>query len=86
MARTLMIVLAGPFLAAAAPVLLLAAPAAANPECTQITPGTRTCASPGHTAIVTTPNPAFVNPSPGWVFGWGTPVIGLGGSGFWIGF
>jgi hypothetical protein len=66
--------------------LLLAAPASAAPECTQITPGTRTCVNPGHTAIVTTPNPALVNPSPGWAFGWGAPVIGLGGSGFWIGF
>lgn len=77
MARTLLTVLMA---------LLLAAPASADPNCTQTSPGTRTCATPGHTAIVTTPNPALVNPSPGWVFGWGTPIIGLGGGGFWIGF
>lgn len=77
MTRTLVVVLVS---------LVLAAPAGAAPECTETSPTTRTCASPGHTAIVTTPNPALVNPSPGWVFGWGTPIIGLGGSGFWLGF
>lgn len=77
MARALLMVLLA---------LTLAAPAAAAPDCNETSPGTRTCVTPGHTAIVTTPNPALVNPSPGWVFGWGTPVIGLGGGGFWLGF
>jgi hypothetical protein len=77
MARLLLAILAA---------VLLAAPASADPQCNQISPGTRTCVAPGHTSIVTTPNPALMNPSPGWVFGWGTPVIGLGGSGFWLGF
>jgi hypothetical protein len=77
MARLLLAILAA---------ILLAAPASADPQCNQISPGTRTCVAPGHTSIVTTPNPALMNPSPGWVFGWGTPVIGLGGGGFWLGF
>ena len=77
MARLLLAILAA---------VLLAAPASADPQCNQISPGTRTCVAPGHTSIVTTPNPALMNPSPGWVFGWGTPVIGLGGGGFWLGF
>jgi hypothetical protein len=27
-----------------------------------------------------------MTPNAGWGFGWGTPVIGLGGGGAWIGF
>lgn len=81
MARTL---LAVPLILAAA-AGLLAAPAAAVPDCTDTAPNTRTCVTPGHTAIVTTPNPAFTNPWPGWGFGFGTPAFGLGGGGVWIG-
>ena len=65
--------------------VLLAAPAAAVPDCTDTAPNTRTCVTPGHTAITTTPNPAFTNPYPGWGFGFGTPVFRLGGGGIWIG-
>ncbi|MFM9035830.1 MAG: hypothetical protein ACKOQ4_16380 [Mycobacterium sp.] len=65
--------------------LALAAPASAVPDCTDTAPNTRTCVTPGHTAITTTPNPAFTNPYP-WGFGLGTPVFGLGGRGIWIGF
>ena len=77
MARRLLLVLAA--------AVLLAAPAAAVPDCTDTAPNTRTCVTPGHTAITTTPNPAFTNPYPGWGFGFGTPVFGLGGGGIWIG-
>jgi len=76
MARTLLMVLAT--------AVLLAGPAAAVPVCTDTAPNTRVCVTPGHTAITTTPNPAFTNR--GWGSGWGTPVLGLGGGGFWIGF
>jgi hypothetical protein len=49
---------------------------------------TRVCSrGPGHTAITTTPNPAFTNPGAGWGFGTlGMPVFGIGGGGVWIGF
>lgn len=63
-----------------------AAPAAAVPDCIDTAPNTRTCVTPGHTGITTSPNPAFTNPWPGWGFGFGTPVFGLGGGGVWIGF
>lgn len=64
----------------------LAAPAQAAPECTDLGPTTRMCTrSPGHTAIITTPNPALSNPWPGW--GFGGPGYGFGtGGGIWIGF
>ncbi len=75
MARTLLIVLAT--------AVLSAVPAAAAPVCTNTAPNTRVCVNPGHTAITTTPNPAFTDR--GWGFGWGTPVFGLGSGGFWIG-
>lgn len=65
--------------------LFLAVPAAAVPECTDTAPHTRTCVTPGHTAIVTSPNPTLTSPFPAWGFGWGTPLIGLGGGGIWIG-
>ncbi|MFN8072019.1 MAG: hypothetical protein U0R66_09495 [Mycobacterium sp.] len=80
MARTLLMV---PLIATAA--FLLAPPAAAVPECTDTAPNTRTCVTHGHTAIITTPDPAFTNPWPGWGFGFGTPAFGLGRGGVWIG-
>lgn len=80
MARMLMV----PLVAAVA-AALLASPASAVPDCTDTAPFTRTCVTPGHTAIITTPNPAFTNPWPGWGFGFGTPAFGLGGGGFWVG-
>lgn len=64
--------------------VVMAATASAVPACTDTAPNTRTCVTPGHTAIVTTPNPAFTNPYP-WGFGFGTPVFGLGSRGVWIG-
>lgn len=71
---------------AAAAAVVPAAPATAAPQCSEIAPNTRMCARPpGHTAITSTPNPAYTNPYPGWGFGWGTPVFGLGGGGIWIG-
>lgn len=79
MARTLMLT---PLLVAAAGAIL-ATPAAAVPECSDTAANTRTCVTSGHTAIITTPNPALTSPYPG--FGWGTPVFGLGVGGFWIG-
>ena len=69
--------------------LSAAAPAvAAPPECTDIGISTRLCTrGPGHTAITTTPNPAFTNPGAGWGFGTlGFPAFGLGGGGIWVGF
>ena len=63
---------------------VLAAPAQAGPECTDIGPNTRLCArSPGHTAIVTSPDPAFTNPFPGW--GFGGLGYGFGIGGVWVG-
>ncbi|WP_313673036.1 hypothetical protein [Mycolicibacterium sp.] len=82
MIRTLLAALAASLVSA----LLLAAPVAAVPTCTRTGPTTTTCVTGGHTAITTTPNPALSNPWPGWGVGWGTPVIGLGGGGVWIGF
>ncbi|MCB0924594.1 MAG: hypothetical protein KDB50_08685 [Mycobacterium sp.] len=47
------------------------------------------CSNPGHAAIVTSPDPAFTDPGPGW--GFGTlrvpviPNVGIGGGGFWLG-
>lgn len=65
--------------------LLLAAPAQAGPDCTDIAPNTRLCTTgPGHTAIVTSPNPAFTNPWPGW--GFGGLGYGFGIGGVWLGF
>lgn len=69
-------------------VALAVAPSAiAAPECTDVAVSTRLCTrGPGHTAIITSPNPAFTNPYPGWGFGTlGIPAIGLGGGGLWIG-
>lgn len=66
--------------------VLVAAPAGAAPDCSNIGPNTRMCSNPGHAAIVTSPDPAFTNPYPGWGFGTlGIPAIGIGGGGFWIG-
>ena len=68
--------------------LLSAATASAAPECTDIGISTRICTrGPGHTAIVTSPNPALTNPGAGWGFGTlGIPVFGVGGGGIWLGF
>lgn len=54
-----------------------------GPECTDVAISTRVCVrGPGHTAIITSPNPAFTNPYPGWGFGTlGFPVFGFGGMG-----
>jgi len=60
---------------------LLAAPAAAVPECIDIAPSTRMCETPGHLAIVTSPDPALTNPYPGWGYG----GLGYGLGGFWFG-
>lgn len=64
-----------------------AAPAEAAPDCNDIGVSTRLCTrSPGHTAIITSPDPAFTDPGPGWGFGTlDIPVMGPGG-GFWVGF
>ena len=73
----------------AVPAFLVLAPRAqAAPECTDVGVSTRVCnRGPGHTAITTTPNPAFTNPGAGWGFGTlGIPVFGIGGGGIWIGF
>jgi len=81
---------AGVNLVAVAAAVQCAAPAGAVPNCTDIGPFTRICQNPGHSAIITTPNPAFSNPWPGWGFGGvggvGIPAIGLGGGGIWLGF
>ena len=64
--------------------LAFTAPAQAAPECTDIAPNTRLCTTgPGHSAIVTSPDPAFTNPFPGWGFG----GLGYGFSmgGVWMG-
>ena len=66
---------------ALAAAVLLAVPATAVPECTDIAPRTRICRTPGHAAIVTSPDPALTNPYPG--FGYGPFGFGLGG--MWIG-
>jgi len=68
-------------LIALAVAVLLAAPSAATPECTDIAPNTRMCQTPGHLAIVTSPDPALTNPYPGWGYG----VLGYGLGGFWFG-
>lgn len=60
--------------------VLLAAPAAAAPVCTNSGPNTTICQTPGHAQITTSPNPALTNPFPGMYGGFG---IGLGG--VWIG-
>jgi len=60
--------------------VLVAAPDAV-PECTDIAPNTRICRTPGHAAIVTSPDPAFTNPYPGWGYG----PLGFGLGGVWIG-
>ena len=61
--------------------ILLAAPAAALPECTDIAPNTRMFQTSGQVAIVTSPNPALTNPYPGWSYG----GLGYGLGGFWFG-
>jgi hypothetical protein len=64
-----------------------AAPAGAVPDCTDLGPFTRICQTQGHSAIITTPNPALSNPWPGWGFGGvGIPAFGLGGGGIWLGY
>lgn len=62
--------------------IVFAAPAAALPDCADIAPNTRQCGTPGHTRIVTSPDPAFTNPYPGWGFG----TLGMDGPGGWTGF
>lgn len=59
---------------------------ASGPECADVAVSTRVCVrGPGHTAIVTSPDPAFTNPYPGWGFGTlGVPAF-VGGGG-WTGF
>jgi len=65
---------------------ILAVPAGAAPDCSDIGPNTRMCSGPGHAAIVTSPDPAFTNPWPGWGFGTlGIPAIAFGGNGLWVG-
>lgn len=73
---------------AAAAFLPAAAAHATGPECADVAVSTRICVrGPGHTAIITSPNPAFTNPYPGWGFGTlGVPAFGIGGGGIWIGF
>ena len=68
--------------------VVLAIPAGAVPECSDVGVSTRVCSrGPGHTAITTSPDPAFTNPGAGWGFGTlGIPVFGIGGGGIWIGF
>lgn len=69
--------------------VVLAASAGAAPDCSSIGPNTRMCSNPGHAAIVTSPDPTFTDPGPGW--GFGTlrvpviPNVGVGGGGFWLG-
>ncbi|WP_431233606.1 hypothetical protein ACQ856_02510 [Mycolicibacterium psychrotolerans] len=71
------IVLGAPLMIAVASVVL-AAPATARPaQCTDTGPSTTVCETPGHAAIVTSPNPALQNPLAGW--GYGGFGIGLGG-------
>ncbi|GAY14499.1 hypothetical protein [Mycobacterium sp. shizuoka-1] len=71
------IVLGAPIVLAVAAVIA-AAPAAARPaQCTDTGPSTTVCETPGHAAIVTSPNPALQNPLAGW--GFGGFGIGLGG-------
>jgi len=66
---------------AMATAVLIAAPATAGPECTDIAPYTRICQTPGHAAMVTSPDPALTNPYPGWGYG----GLGYGLGGMWIG-
>ena len=66
---------------ALATAVLIAAPATAGPECTDIAPYTRICQTPGHAAMVTSPDPALTNPYPGWGYG----GLGYGLGGMWIG-
>jgi len=67
--------------------VLSSIPASAAPQCDDIAPNTRLCRTSGHAGITTSPDPALTTPYPAWGFGGiGTPVIGLGGGGFWIGF
>ena len=78
---------AGTTLLVAAAAIQFAASARAGPDCTDLGPFTRICQSPGHSAIITTPNPAIANPWPGWGFGGvGIPAFGLGGGGIWLGY
>ena len=73
--------------ASAAAMLTSAAPAAAVPECDDFAPNTRICRTPGHTAIITSPDPALTNRFPGWGYGGlAIPAFGLGSGGIWIGF
>jgi hypothetical protein len=84
---TLPAVLASALASAGAAALALAAPAAAVPECDNFAPNTRICRTPGHTAIITSPDPALTNRYPGWGYGGlGIPAFGLGTGGIWIGF
>jgi len=83
--RTLGLLAASAALAATVPT---APVGAAPPECTDIGISTRQCTrGPGHTAITTTPDPAFTDPGAGWGFGTlGFPAIGPGGDRVWPGF
>ena len=54
--------------------MMLAAPAAAAPECTDLTPTTRICQNPGHTQITTTPGAALTDPFPVMYGGFGTAL------------
>lgn len=72
-------------LAAAALLGAPAAPVSAAPQCTEVGISTRMCVRPpGHTAIISSPNPAFTNPFPGWGFGTVGPAFGVGG--IWVRF
>lgn len=71
------IVLSTPLLIAVAAVALAAPASARPPQCTDTGPSTTICETPGHAAIVTSPNPALQNPLGGW--GYGGFGIGLGG-------
>ena len=81
--RTAMPVLLAAAIVLGAPI----APAVAAPQCTDLGISTRMCARPpGHTAIVSGPNPALTNPFPGWGFWSVGPVIGSGVGGRWTGY
>ena len=64
--------------------VVCASPAQAAPDCADVGPNTRMCTTgAGHTAITTSPDPAFTNPYPAW--GFGSLGYGSGIGGIWIG-
>lgn len=63
--------------------VLSAPPAAAGPDCGDLTPHTRICQRPGHVGITTSPDPALTNRPPGWGYG---GIGSIFGSGFGVGF